>query len=59
MTTKKNLVKPMLMSILTAGIFSFAFAFTACSDDDIMISESTNPEMVQRPAARTLRTFLL
>ena len=31
MTTKKNLVKQVLMSILTAGIFSFAF--TACSDD--------------------------
>jgi hypothetical protein len=47
MITKKNLVKSMLMSILTAGIFSFSFAFTACSDDDIMISESTNPEMEQ------------
>ena len=35
MTTKKNLVKSMLMSILTAGIFGFAFAFTACSDDEL------------------------
>lgn len=31
MKTKKNLVKTMLMSILTAGISSFGF--TACSDD--------------------------
>ena len=31
MTTKKNLVKQVLMSIVTAGIFSFGF--TACSDD--------------------------
>ena len=33
MTTKKNLVKQVLMSTLTAGIFSFSFAFTSCSDD--------------------------
>ena len=33
MTTKKNLVKSMLMSIVTAGIFSFSFALTSCSDD--------------------------
>ena len=33
MTTKKNLVKSMLMSTLTAGIFSFSLAFTSCSDD--------------------------
>ena len=31
MTTKKNLVKSMLMSIATAGIFSFSFS--SCSDD--------------------------
>ena len=31
MTTNKNLVKQVLMSILTAGIFGFGF--TACSDD--------------------------
>ena len=31
MTTKKNLVKSMLMSIATAGIFSFGFS--SCSDD--------------------------
>ena len=36
MTTKKNLVKSMLMSIVTAGIFSFSFAFTSCSDDELV-----------------------
>jgi len=36
---KKNsvMVKQVLMSILTAGIFSFAF--TACSDEDILSNE--------------------
>ena len=33
MTTKKNLVKQVLMSILTAGIFGFGF--TACNDDEL------------------------
>jgi len=45
MTTKKNLVKSMFMNILTAGIF--VFAFTACSDDDILTDEVVNPEMEQ------------
>ena len=40
MTTKKNLVKQMFMSILTAAIFSFSFVFTACSDDEFV----NNPE---------------
>ena len=33
---KKNsvLVKQVLMSIVTAGIFSFSFALTSCSDDE-------------------------
>ena len=31
MTTKKNLVKSMLMSAATAGIFSFSFVFTSCN----------------------------
>ena len=35
MTTKKNLVKLALMSTLTAGIFSFSFALTSCSDDEL------------------------
>ena len=32
---KKNsvLVKQVLMSIVTAGVFSFSFALTSCSDD--------------------------
>ena len=34
MTTKKNLVKQVLMSIVTAGFFSFSFALTSCSDDE-------------------------
>lgn len=32
----KNLVKTMFMNILTAGVFSFGFVFTACSDDDMV-----------------------
>ena len=36
MTTKKNLVNKMFMNILTAGVFCFGFAFTACSDDDLL-----------------------
>ena len=36
MTTMKNLVSKMFMNILTAGVFSFGFVFTACSDDDVM-----------------------
>ena len=35
MTTKKNLVKLALMSTLTAGIMSFSFALTSCSDDEL------------------------
>ena len=46
MTTKKNLVKSMLMSAATAGIFSFSFVFTSCN-------------RVQRSAAGTLRTVFL
>ena len=38
MTTKKNLVKSMLMSAATAGIFSFSFVFTSCNDDDMLDS---------------------
>ena len=47
MTTKKNLVKQVLMSTLTAGIFSFSFALTSCSDDDILESGVTPPDMEQ------------
>ncbi len=46
---KKNsiLVKQVLMSIVTAGIISFSFAFTSCSDDDILENEVVPPEMGQ------------
>lgn len=39
---KKNsvLVKSMFMNILTAGIFSFGFVFTACSADDDLSNEN-------------------
>ena len=47
MTTKKNLVKLALMSTLTAGIMSFSFALTSCSDDDILESGVTPPDMEQ------------
>ena len=47
MTTKKNLVKSMLMSAATAGIFSFSFVFTSCNDDDILESGVTPPDMEQ------------
>ena len=47
MTTKKNLVKLALMSTLTAGIMSFSFALTSCSDDDILGNEVVPPEMGQ------------
>ena len=36
MTTKKNLVKSMLMSVATAGIFSFSFSLASCSDDELV-----------------------
>ena len=47
---KKNsiLVKQVLMSIVTAGIISFSFAFTSCSDDDILESEVAPPEMEKK-----------
>lgn len=47
MATKKNLVKSMLMSVVTAGIFSFSFVFTSCNDDDILESGVTPPDMEQ------------
>ena len=42
MTTKKNLVKQVLMSTLTAGIF--AFSFSSCSDDLELDQAPVNPE---------------
>ena len=43
MTTKKNLVKQVLMSTLTASVF--AFSFTACSEDDEFMNNGITPEM--------------
>ena len=48
MTTKKNLVKSMLMSAATAGIFSFSFVFTSCNDDDILDSGTAEPVSAQQ-----------
>ena len=42
MTTKKNLVKTMFMSILTAGIFGFVF--TSCNDDELIDNSSASLE---------------
>lgn len=42
MTTKRNLVKSMLMSILTAGIFGFVF--TSCNDDELIDNSSASLE---------------
>ena len=68
MTTKKNLVKSMFMSILTAGVFSFGFAFTACSSDDDLLSESpvddcqeitaTDSEGIKRPLGLVYTDFI-
>ena len=48
MATKKNLVKSMLMSVATAGIFSFSFVFTSCNDDDILDSGTAEPVSAQQ-----------
>ena len=45
MTTKKNLVKQVLMSTLTAGVFTFAF--TACSDDLDIEKAPVAPEVTK------------
>ena len=47
MTTKKNLVKLALMSTLTAGIMSFSFALTSCSDD-VLDNGSVEPVSAQQ-----------
>ena len=57
MTTKKNLVKQVLMSILTAGIFSFSFGFASCSDEDVLTNEGMNPEMEQTYDGPALETY--
>ena len=57
MTTKKNLVKQVLMSILTAGVFSFSFGFASCSDEDMLTNEGMNPEMEQAYDSPALETY--
>ena len=47
MATKKNLVSSMLMSVATAGIFSFTFVFTSCNDDEILEGAELAPGMEQ------------
>ena len=47
MATKKNLVSSMLMSVATAGIFSFSFVFTSCNDDEILENAELAPGMEQ------------
>ena len=68
MTTKKNLVKSMFMNILTAGIFSFGFAFTACSADDDLSNEysadnsqeitAVDDEGLKRPVGLVYKDFI-
>ena len=61
MTTKKNLVKMMLMSILTAGTM---MSFTACSKEDDQVMMTTNSKNMQKQttqhvtAERTVLVYL-
>ena len=54
---KKNsvMVKQVLMSILTAGIFSFSFS--SCSQDDILISGGVNSEMESEYSGPALESY--
>ena len=57
MTTKKNLVKTMLMSILTAGTM---MSFTACSnDDEVIMEENNNAQSHKSRNATVERTVLV
>jgi hypothetical protein len=57
MTTRKNLLKTMLMSILTAGTM---MSFTACSNDDEVIMEvNDNAQSRKSPNATVERTVLV
>ena len=49
------MVKQVLMSILTAGIFSFSFS--SCSQDDVLINEGTNPEMESEYSGPSLESY--
>lgn len=56
MKTKKNLVKLMFMSILTAGMMTL----TACSSEDDVFTEAQNASQVMNnPVARSERTVLI
>ena len=55
MKTMKNLVKMMLMSILTTGMVTL----TACSNDDDVLSEATNSPGARSAKAPTDRTVLV
>ena len=57
MTTKKNLVKTMLMSILTAGTM---MSFTACSsEDDVLMETKGNVSLDINQYATAERTVLV
>ena len=57
MTTMKNLVKTMLMSILTAGTM---MSFTACSNDDDLLTEVKNYSQSNKSQHTTVdRTVLV
>jgi hypothetical protein len=68
MTTKKNLVKSMFMNILTAGVFSFGFVFTACTSDDVLLNENpvdnsqeikaVDGEGIKRPVGLVYKDFI-
>ena len=67
MTTKKNLVNKMFMNILTAGVFCFGFAFTACSDDDLLSENlvdnsqeitAADGEGIKRPVGLVYKDFI-
>ena len=59
MTTMKNLVKTMLMSILTAGTM---MSFTACSNNDDLLTEVKNYSQSNKnqhaPVERTVLVYL-
>ena len=56
MTTKKNLVKTMLMSILTVGTM---MSFTACSSDDEVLDEVNNSLQLRTSRNATVERTVL
>ena len=55
MKTKKNLVKTMLMSILTAGMMTLT---ASCSNDDDVLNEMHNNPTPNAQAERTVLVYL-